>query len=222
MTTILLIRHGENKFVGKRMAGRLPEVFLNENGQKQAEALVTALQKAPIKAVYSSPMERAQQTAAPLAKALSLEVQPAPGMIELDMGDWQGRTLKQLRRLKAWKVVQQQPSAFRFPGGESFLEAQTRGVAELMAIAERHPEDLVACFSHGDMIRLVTAHFLNVPLDSFQRLGADTASITVIHIGKDGAAAVPRVNQVVNFDWPEPPKKKDEPKPADEQTAPSE
>jgi probable phosphoglycerate mutase len=212
MTTILLIRHGENSFVGKRMAGRLPDVFLNERGQKQAAALVTALQKAPIKAVYSSPMERAQQTAAPLAAALGLAVEPAPGLNELDMGDWQGRTLKQLSRLKAWKVVQSQPSAFRFPGGESFSEAQARGVAELTAMAERHPEELVACFSHADMIRLVTAHFLNIPLDSFQRLGADTASITVLHIGKDGSAAVPRVNQVFSFEWPEP-KKKDAPNP---------
>lgn len=213
MTTILLIRHGENSFVGKRMAGRLPDVFLNEKGQKQAEALVSALQKAPIKAVYSSPLERAQQTAAPLARALDLEVQSAPGMMELDMGDWQGRTLKQLRRLKAWKVVQSRPSTFRFPGGETFLEAQSRAVAELKAIAERHPEDLVACFSHGDVIRLVTAFFLDIPLDSFQRLGADTASITVLHLGKDGGVAVPRINQVTHFEWPAP-KAKAAPKPA--------
>ena len=207
MTTILLIRHGENSFVGKRMAGRLPDVFLNEKGRQQAIGLVAALHKAPIKAIYSSPLDRARQTAEPLAQALGLEVQMAPGILELDMGDWQGRTLKQLSRLKAWKTVQSQPSAFRFPGGESFEEAQARAVAELKAIAERHPEDLVACFSHGDIIRLVSAYFLDVPLNSFQRLGADTASITVLHLGKDGGVAVPRVNQTLGFEWPEPKKK---------------
>lgn len=208
MTTLLLIRHGENNFVGKRLAGRLPGVILNEKGQKQAEGLAHALQKAPIKAIYSSPMERAQQTAAPLANGLGLEVKIEPGLDEVHIGDWQGRSLNQLKRLKAWKMVQSRPSAFTFPNGESFLEAQERAAAALRGIAGRHPDDLVACFTHADIIRLVTAHFLDVPLDSFQRLGADTASITVIHLGKDGQVSVPRVNQVLGLDWPEPKKKK--------------
>ncbi len=207
MTTILLIRHGENNLVGKRLAGRLPGVHLNDRGQKQAEALVAALEHAPIKAIFSSPMERAQETAVPLARARRLDVQIELGLNELDMGDWQGRTLKQLSRLKAWKVVQAQPSAFCFPKGESFQHAQKRAVDALTAIAKRHPDDVVACFSHADMIRLVTAHYLNVPLDSFQRIGADTASIAVIHIGKEGQIAVPRFNQVLDFRWPEEMKK---------------
>jgi probable phosphomutase (TIGR03848 family) len=205
MTTILLIRHGENGFVGKRMAGRLPDVHLNENGRRQADEVAQALARAPIRAIYSSPMERARETAAPLAQVLGLEVQIVPGLNELDMGEWQGRTLKQLRRLKAWKTIQTQPSAFRFPGGASFAEAQAHAAAELQAIAARHPEDLVACFTHADVIRLVTAYFLGLPLDSFQRLGADTASLTVVMLGKEGQIAVPRINQMMKFEWLEPP-----------------
>lgn len=221
MTLILLIRHGQNNLVGKSLAGRMPGVHLNERGQQQAQALATALLHAPIKAIYSSPMERAQETAAPLAQAHGLVVEIEPGLNEVDIGEWQGRSLKQLSRLNAWKTVQKQPSAFRFPQGETFAEAQARGVAALQAIAARHPEDVVACFSHADVIRLVTAYFLDVPLDSFQRIGADTASIAMLSIGKEGQVGVWRFNQVLDFSWPEP-KKKRKPraraeKPMDEQ-----
>jgi probable phosphomutase (TIGR03848 family) len=203
MTTLLLIRHGENNLVGKRLPGRMPGVHLNERGLKQAEALVPALQKAPLKAIYSSPLERARETAEPLARALGLEVQLVPDLADVEVGEWAGRTLKSVRRLKVWKVVQGQPSAFRFPGGESFIEAQARAVEALNAIAARHPEELVACFTHADVVRLVTAHYLGMSLDSFQRLGADTTSITVVHIGKEGQVSVPRINQVLGFEWPE-------------------
>jgi probable phosphoglycerate mutase len=204
MTTILLIRHGENNMVGKRLAGRLPGVHLNENGKQQAQQLAQALGKAPIKAIYSSPLERAVQTAEPLAQALGLEIRPAPGLIELEYGDWQGKTLKQLSRLKLWKVVQEKPSEMRFPNGESFPEVRDRVAAEVERIAAAHTEnDLVAAFSHGDIIRLAVAHFLGVPLDLFQRIGASTASISVIHFDKKGRLFLPHINQVMALSFHE-------------------
>ncbi len=200
MTTILLIRHGENDAVGKRLMGRLPGVHLNENGRKQAEHLAQALGSAPIKSIYSSPLERAMETAEPLAHALNLAVHVAPGIAELACGDWQGKTLKQLGRLKLWKVVQEKPSTFRFPGGESFFEAQARAVAEVDRILAAHEEqDLVALFSHGDIIRLLVAHFLGVPLDLFQRLSANPASVSVVHVDRKGRPHVAHVNQVLAF-----------------------
>lgn len=202
MTTILLIRHGENNMVGKRLAGRLPDVHLNERGKKQAQQVAEALCKAPIKAIYSSPLERAVETAEPLARALGLPVQMAPGVVELAYGDWQGKTLKQLGRYKLWKVVQEKPSEMRFPNGESFIEVQSRAVAEIEGIAAAHEEkDLVACFSHGDIIRLAVAHFLGMPLDVFQRLAANPASISVVSIDKKGRPFVAHVNQVLTFEF---------------------
>jgi probable phosphoglycerate mutase len=163
-----------------------------------------ALCKAPIKAVYSSPLERAVETAQPLAQALSLEVLPAPGLIEVGFGDWTGKTLKQLSRLKLWKVVQEKPSEMRFPNGESFQEAQQRAVAEVERMAGEHDEkEMLACFSHGDIIRLLSAYFLAIPLDEFQRVGADPASITVVHFGKKGRPHVSHVNQVLSFEFKE-------------------
>ena len=121
------------------------------------------------------------------------------------MGEWQGKTVKQLSRLKLWKVVQQSPSQMRFPGGESFAEAQQRLVAAINAIAASHdPKDLVACFSHCDAIRLVVTHFLGMPLDCFQRLSIDTASLTILSLGEHGAHLGP-INYIpgMSFEPPE-------------------
>jgi probable phosphoglycerate mutase len=204
MTILLLIRHGENEYTASgRLAGRLPGVNLNERGRKQAVTLAGALGTAPIKAIYSSPLERTLQTAAPLAALLGIEAQVEPGLLEADIGRWSGRALKQLRKLKAWKTLQENPSTFRYPGGESYPEMLARSVAAVNGIIAGHPEDLVACFSHGDILRLLTAHFLGIPLDSFQRLGIDTTSITQVHINKEGRVFVARINQTLNFSWPE-------------------
>ena len=134
MTTLLLIRHGENDTVGRKLTGRTPGVHLNEKGREQAAAVAQALGKAPIKAVYSSPMERAFETAQPTAEVLGLEVQLRPGLIEMDFGRFQGRTFKQLQRAKLWKEVLKKPSEGRFPDGESFVEAQQRVTSDLEAI----------------------------------------------------------------------------------------
>jgi probable phosphoglycerate mutase len=185
MTLFLLIRHGENEMITQgRLPGRLPGVHLNERGRAQAEALAARLKEAPLKAVYSSPLERAQETAAPLAQAHGLEVTLRPGLIETDCGDWAGRPLKQLRRLKLWKVVQTQASAFTFPGGESFAQSQQRMVAELEALLAQHdPKDVIACVAHADPIKLAAAHYLGLPLDNFQRLLVGTGSITALYLG---------------------------------------
>lgn len=186
MPVILLIRHGENDYVKKaRMAGRLPGVHLNETGKAQALALADKLASAPIKALYCSPLERAMETAQPLAAALNQEIIIRPGLIETDIGEWAGHTLKSLRRLKLWRTVQTAPSLFRFPGGESFAEAQHRICRELEAICSTlEPKDLVACVTHADPIKLAVAYYLGLPLDNFQRLAVSPASVTALHIGE--------------------------------------
>jgi len=204
MPVILLIRHGENNYVGKRLAGRLSGVCLNENGIKQAEAVANALSEAPIKAVYSSPLERAVQTAEPLAARLNLAVQIHPGLTEIDFGDWQGKTLKQLARTKLWKTVQNKPSEFCFPGGETFMAAQQRVVAALEEIkAGSGEKDMVACFSHSDTIKLAVSHYLAMPLDAFQRVNIETASITALALG-EGSPFLININHVLNRQYKPP------------------
>ena len=193
MTLLLLIRHGENDYVKKkRLAGRLPGVHLNETGHKQAkvvaQSLAPRLKKASVKAVYSSPLDRTMETAEPIAEALNVPIIARPGLIETDYGDWQGKTLKDLGRRKLWKVVQNNPSLMRFPGGESFAETQTRMCNEIETLRNEHSEkDVIICVSHSDPIKLVVSYYLGLPLDFFQRLMIAPASITTMLIGDSGS-----------------------------------
>ncbi len=209
MPLILLIRHGENEYVKTgKLAGHIPGVHLNERGQKQAAELAEALANAPIKAIYCSPLERAQETAAPLAARLGLEIQTRAGLLETNIGDWAGLELKVLGKLPEWKTVQGAPSRFRFPNGESFAECQIRVANEIEAIAKLHKADeVIALVSHADPIRLVTAYYLGMSLDHFQRLACDTASVTMLALADTGAF-LHKLNQRPPFNFPTPEKKK--------------
>jgi probable phosphomutase (TIGR03848 family) len=203
MTLLLLIRHGENNFVKTgKMAGRIPGVHLNERGQKQAQALGEALLGVPIKAVYASPLERAMETATPIAESHKLIIQQEPDLMDTDIGKWQGRSWKLLALKKEWKIVQHAPSRFRFPEGESFPECQLRIVNVLERIVQTHkkPQDVVAVFFHADPIKLAVAHFLGMSLDHFQRLGCDTGSVTALHVNEMGAHLL-KLNQRPPFDF---------------------
>ena len=203
MPLLLLIRHGENDFVKtSKMAGRLPGVHLNERGLKQAGALGEALKDVPLKAIYASPLERAMETAAPIASARNLQINQEADLMDTDIGKWQGKSWKVLRLTKAWKIVQHAPSRFRFPEGESFPEMQTRISAVLERIIARHnkPQDVIAVVFHADPIKVAVSHFLGLPLDHFQRLGCDTGSLTAVHADEMGAHLV-KLNHRPPFDF---------------------
>lgn len=203
MTLLLLIRHGENDYVKTgRLAGRIPGVHLNEKGQNQAQALGEALRDVPIKALYSSPLERAMETAHPIADSHKLKIAQEPDLMDTHVGKWQGRSWKILRLTKAWKIVQHAPSRFKFPEGESFPECQVRIVNVLERAIKEHakPQDIIAVVFHADPIKLAVAHFLGMPLDHFQRLACDTGSLTAIHAGESGAHLI-KMNHRPPFDF---------------------
>ncbi len=165
MPLLLFIRHGENEYVKTgKLAGRLPGVHLNERGQEQARALGEALKDVPLKAIYSSPLERAMETAAPIASARKLQITQESDLMEVDVGKWQGKSLKVLRLMKVWKIVQHSPSRFRFPEGESFPEMQTRIATALERIIKKHnkPQEIVAVVFHSDPIKLAVSHFFGI------------------------------------------------------------
>jgi probable phosphoglycerate mutase len=189
MPTILLIRHGENDYVKEhRLPGRKPGIHLNDKGRAQAKKLSKHLKKAPIKAVYSSPLDRTMETAKPIAKALKLPVISRKGLIETDVGKWQGKKVKQLSKSKQWAKIQLSPSRFRFPGGERIENAQHRFVEEIEYLAGKHePDDMLVCVSHADPIKIVVAYYLGLPLDMYQRLSVSPASITALHVSDFGS-----------------------------------
>jgi probable phosphoglycerate mutase len=185
MTLILLIRHGENDFTRTgKLAGWTPGVSLNDPGRQQAQALVERLKGVPLHFIYSSPLERARETAAPLAEARGLPVAIRPGLGEVRYGTWTGQSLKRLARTRLWRAVQTLPSTMTFPEGETVRAAQQRLVDALEAIAAEHPKATVAVFSHADPIKLAIAYYLGMPIDLFQRLLINTASVTVLRLGQ--------------------------------------
>lgn len=189
-TLVLLVRHGVTPTTGQVLPGRAPGLHLSERGLSQASAVGERLAGLPLAAVYTSPLERTRETAAPTVAALGLEPVLDDGLLECDFGEWTGGSLAELARLPEWTTVQNEPSAFRFPGGESFVEMQDRIVAALDRIRRRHPGEVVACFSHADPIKAALAHALGSPLDAFQRIWVDPASVSAISYAPDGATSV--------------------------------
>lgn len=186
MTTFLLIRHGLTDAVGKVITGRRPGIRLNAVGRKQAEELPSRLAGWKIDAICSSPLERAQETAEPLARLLRLNVAASEAFCEVDFGSWSGLTLDHLNQLPEWKLFNTFRSSTRAPGGELATEVQTRMVEQLVALARRHPEQTVAVFSHADAIRLALVHFLGMPIDLMHRLEIRPASISAVRLAEWG------------------------------------
>ena len=199
VAVLLLIRHGVTDATGKHLYGRGPGVHLSELGRDQAKHLARRVGGVPLEAVYSSPLERCMETAEAVGEATGLSVRPLPGVLEIDVGRWTGRTFSSLRRTKQWRLIHELPSATTFPGGESLAAAQHRTVAALEEVAGRHPGGAVAVVSHGDPIRLALAHYAGLHLDLFRRLEAAPGSVSAVAVGR-GAPRVLRVNDTGALD----------------------
>ncbi|WP_083441863.1 MSMEG_4193 family putative phosphomutase [Nitriliruptor alkaliphilus] len=194
MATIVLLRHATTAATGKRLGGWTPGVQLDEAGVAQAEAAAQRLAQLPVKAVYASPLERTQETAKHVAKAHDLKVRTRRDVGEVDYGEWTDRPLGQLRRRSLWPVIQATPSRVTFPGGESIRGAQARAVDAVEALASDHRGETIVVVSHADVIKAVLAHFLGMPLDTFQRLQIAPASVSVLHLAEGGPPVVSRIN----------------------------
>ncbi|MEE2769088.1 MAG: histidine phosphatase family protein [Actinomycetota bacterium] len=186
-TLVIYVRHGTTPTTGARLPGRTPGLHLSSSGRAQAETVANRLSEAlpgppgrEVTAVYASPMERARETAAPIARALGLRVRTAKGLNECEFGSWTGRRLSDLAKLKAWKTVQNQPSVFRFPDGESFAEMQARITRQVAGLVSRHPDQAIVCVSHADPIKAAMASALGTPLDLFQRIVVEPGSVSAV------------------------------------------
>ena len=182
MTTFLLVRHALCDPVGQSIAGRSPGVHLNDAGRVQAARLSDRLSAFPIQAVFSAPLERARETAAPLADRLRLPVRTIEALGEIDFGEWTGRSLGELAGQPTWTRFNTLRSLTRVPGGEAMLEVQARAVSAVEEIRRTIPEGQCAVVSHGDVIRGLLAHCAGIPLDLMLRLEISPASVSVLRI----------------------------------------
>jgi len=186
-TTVLLVRHGQTATTGRVLPGRAPGLHLSDDGRRQAEAAAQRIAKLKrVAAIYASPLERARETAMPIARARSLALRIERGLLELDVGSWTGSRLDRLSKRPEWTTVQRYPSGFRFPEGESFVEMQARVTAALARMVEHHRGGVVVAVSHADPIKAALAHALGMHLDLFQRLAIAPGSITTIVYGAGG------------------------------------
>lgn len=187
MTLIYLVRHGVTAHTGHRLSGRLPGVHMTEAGRSQAEAAAGSLASIPLKAVYSSPLERCWETAEIVAaRHERMRVRKATGLLEVDYGRWANRTFTALRRTALWRTVQKWPSGAEFPDGETIRRVQVRAVEEIESLRSKHPRERICCVSHADVIKLVVAHYLGVHVDLYQRIVVEPGSISILGIGEEG------------------------------------
>jgi probable phosphomutase (TIGR03848 family) len=190
-TTILLVRHGQTPTTGKLLPGRAPGLHLAPAGIEQAKVAASRIAEiSKVAALYTSPLERARQTAAPIGTALSMTPKVRKGLLECDFGEWTGKELAELMKLPEWTTVQRAPSTFRFPGGESFTEMQTRIIGALEEIRDAHRGEIVVCVSHADPIKAAVAHAMGTHLDLFQRIVISTCSISAITWTPHGPAVL--------------------------------
>ena len=193
-TLVLLVRHGQTPTTGKLLPGRAPGLHLADVGVEQAKKAAERISDLKtVDAIYASPLERARETAAPIAAARGMRVQIDKGLLECDFGDWTGAELKNLMKLPEWNTVQRAPSTFRFPNGESFTEMQTRMVSAVDRLRAKHQGGTIVCVSHADPIKALVAHAMGTHIDLFQRIVISTCSITAIAYGM-GAPVVLTVN----------------------------
>ncbi|HZF63158.1 MAG TPA: histidine phosphatase family protein [Chitinophagaceae bacterium] len=190
MTRFLLIRHATTDAVGKKLSGRKPGVLLNAAGAMEAQKLADGLAEGNITAIYSSPLERARETAAPLAMRLGLEVVLDEHFIELDFGEWTDAAFEDLSSDASFQRFNFFRSCSRIPGGESMVEAQMRMVNGLERLRRKHEHQTVAVISHSDVIKSAVAFYAGMHLDMLQRLEISPASVSVVELYDDTARIV--------------------------------
>ncbi len=178
----LLIRHGHAEPIGRWLAGRQPGVSLDEAGWEQTSQLVQALTWAPLSAVYTSPLERAVQTAHPLAYDHGLDVRVRPAFTDIDFGAWTGRTLEDLSTDLEWQRFNSDRNHACPPGGEALADVQRRIVDELLALGKTHPGEVVAIVTHAEPIRCALAAFGDTSLNEVMAVEIKPAHISAIGI----------------------------------------
>jgi probable phosphoglycerate mutase len=191
VTTVILVRHGQTPSTGKILPGRAPGLHLADTGREQAERAAARIGELDrVDAIYTSPLERARETAAPIGKARGLKPVVERGLLECDFGSWTGAELGKLMKLPEWGTVQRAPSTFTFPGGESFSAMQHRIVSAVDKLRAAHPGGTIVCVSHADPIKAAVAHALGTHLDLFQRIVISTCAISVLVFTAGGPAVL--------------------------------
>ncbi len=185
--TVLLLRHASHDLLGRTLAGRAPDLHINDKGKAEAERLADRLASIPIQAIYTSPLERTQETAWPIAGKLSLPLTVHAGFNEVDCGNWTGKDFADLNPDPEWQRWNSERGSARIPGGESMQEVQDRVVRTLGELYAKHRDGHIAVMSHGDVIKAALMHYMGIPLDCILRFEISPASVSMVTVYDWGA-----------------------------------
>lgn len=185
MTTFLLVRHGDTDALGKYLAGSLPDCHLNQNGMKQAKRLAAELAKIPMQAIYTSPLERAVETANQIALPHRLQPIHEEALGEMKFGDWEGKQFSELNQDTRWHSFNQVRSMIAPPHGELMIAVQARMLEAANRMRRTHKDAVIALVSHADPLRALIAHILGIALDHLQRIRLDPASVSIVRFNGD-------------------------------------
>src|SRR5688572_3969149 len=189
-TTIFLVRHAAHELLGRVLTGRVAGVRLGEEGRRQSERLADRLARERISAVYTSPLERARETAEPIAARLGMQAEPSEALTEIDYGEWSGRSFESSDADPRWTEWNRSKATSRPPGGESLLDVQCRAVGSIERLVEKHPGAGAVLVSHSDVIKAVLAYYLGLAVEGILRFEISPASISKIAIGHWGATVL--------------------------------
>jgi broad specificity phosphatase PhoE len=189
MTVFHLLRHGEREAT-RVLVGRLPGFGLTEKGRADIAAVAERLAGENIAAIYASPLQRTRETAEIVAGRLGLAVAFLDDLLELDFGEWTGKTFDDIRGDPRWPAWSTQRSLAAIPGGESMREVQRRVVEALIETGTRHPDESVLVVSHGDPIRAALVFALGMPLDFYGRIEVAQGSISTIRLDASGIRVI--------------------------------
>ncbi len=195
-TTFFLVRHAAHDQVGSVLCGRMTGVNLGSVGREQARRLAVRLENESVASIQSSALERARQTAEPIAARVAQRVELNEGLMEIDFGAWSGRRFDDLERDPGWASWNKARAVSRPPDGETMLEAQARIVGAMERLGRAYPDRAVVLVSHGDVIKAALLYHLGLPIDAFARFDIDAASISTVVVGGWGSKVV-RLNEMV-------------------------
>lgn len=185
-TMVFLVRHAAHDRLDRILCGRMPGVSLGSRGQAQAEALADRLARENVLAIFSSPLERARETAAPAAARLGLSVQTSEAVSEIDLGEWTGARFDALNEDERWHVWNRQRASARAPGGEAMSAVQLRALAGLEAWRQAYPGGAVVGVSHSDVIKAAVCGILDLSLDRYDAFEISPASVTTLVLWQGG------------------------------------
>ncbi|HEY8381461.1 MAG TPA: histidine phosphatase family protein [Microvirga sp.] len=194
-TTFHLVRHAAHDRVGTVLCGRMPGVSLGNLGREQAARLAERFANENVASIQASPLERAQETAAPIAARLGCPVATCDGATEIEFGAWSGRTFEALNGDPLWSAWNGARAVSRPPGGETMLEAQARIVGALEQLRGAYRDRAVVLVSHSDVIKAALLYHLGLPIDAYPRFDIDPASVSTLVVGDWGAKVI-RLNEV--------------------------